>query len=552
VSAAADPDPGPGAHDYVVVGGGAAGCVVAARLSEDPAVRVLLLEAGGERRNPLLGVPAAEVLWMAHPRYDWSFATEPDPTIDGRTVRIPRGRLLGGSNAINGILFVRGQRADYDGWAALGNSGWGWDDVLPHFRALERAEGPTGPARGDAGPVPVGQPGRDDELCDAFLAAAASLGHPRNPDYNGGDQEGFGYYQATWAAGRRSAVVHSHLGAARRRPNLTVVTDAPVTGLRLAGRRCTGVDYRTADGTVRTAAARREVVLCAGAVQSPQLLELSGIGSPAVLAAAGIPVAHPLPGVGENYRDHYAVRLKWRVRRPVTFNERTRGLRLARETLRYLRDGGGVLGLPTALAYGFVRSAPGVPHPDLQFHFAPASYGAGSSRRFDTAPGMTLGVYPLRPRSAGSIHAGSPDPAAPPVIRPRFLDDEEDRRLLVAGARIGRALVGRPALDPYRGAELVPGPDVRSDDELLAHARERGDTSYHPVGTCRMGTGPDAVVDPRLRVRGLAGLRVVDASIMPTMVSGNTNAATLLIAEKGAAMIAADRAADRTPVPVQG
>jgi len=538
-------------HDYVVVGGGAAGCIVAARLSADPSVRVLLLEAGAERRNPLLAVPAAEVLWMGSPRYDWAFATEPDPTIGGRTVRIPRGRLLGGSNAINGMLFVRGQREDYDDWAAQGNPGWGWDDVVPHFRALEHAEGVSGPTRGTGGPVVVSRPGRDDELCDAFLDAADALGHRRNPDYNSGEQEGFGYYQATLAAGKRSAVVHTHLGPARRRPNLTVLTDAPVTTLRLDGGRCTGVRYRRGRREL-TALAAREVVLCAGAVQSPQILELSGIGPAEVLAAAGIPVAHDLPGVGENYRDHFAVRLKWRVRRPITFNERTRGWRLLGESARYLRDGAGVLGLPTALAYGFVRSSPELTRPDLQFHFAPASYGEAASRRFDTAPGMTLGVYPLRPASAGSIHVASPDPTAPPAIRPRFLDDDEDVRLLVAGARIARQLVENPRMDAYRGAELVPGPDVRTDDELVAFARERGDTSYHPVGTCRMGFDPPAVVDHRLRVHGVAGLRVVDASVMPTMVSGNTNAAALMIAEKGAAMIVEDRAPVVTPPGVKG
>lgn len=537
-------------HDYVVVGGGAAGCIVASRLSADPTVSVLLLEAGAERRNPLLAVPAAEVLWMGSPRYDWSFPTDPDPTIGGRSVRIPRGRLLGGSNAINGMLFVRGQRADYDDWAARGNPGWAWDDVVPHFRALEHADGVTGPTRGTDGPVAVGTPGADDELCDAFLDAAAALGHPRNPDYNGGEQEGVGYYQATWAGGHRSAVTGSHLRPARHRANLTVLTDAPVTALRLDGRRCAGVTHRHGGRDV-VADAAREVVLCAGTVASPQLLQLSGIGPAPVLAAAGVPVAHALAGVGENYRDHYAVRLTWRVRRPITFNERTRGLRLLRETGRYLRTGGGVLGLPTALAYGFLRSDPALTRPDLQFHFAPASYGQGASRRFDTAPGMTLGVYPLRPGSAGSIHLASADPGAAPTIRPRFLADERDAALLVAGARLARRLVEHPRMDAYRGAELAPGADVTTDDELIAFARERGDTSYHPVGTCRMGDDPLAVVDHRLRVHGLAGLRVVDASVMPMMVSGNTNAATLMIAEKGASMIAADRVGVTPPSSAQ-
>ncbi|GLZ51900.1 GMC oxidoreductase [Actinomycetospora sp. NBRC 106378] len=526
-------------HDYVVVGGGAAGCIVAARLSEDPGVSVLCLESGAERRNPLLAVPAAEVLWMGSPRYDWSFDTASDPTIGGRSVRIPRGRLLGGSNAINGMLYVRGQRADYDDWAAAGNPGWGWTDVLPHFRALEDSELP-GPTRGVGGPVPVGLPGGPDELCDAFLAAAGSLGHGHNPDYNAGDQEGIGYYQATSRAGRRSAVVHTHLAAARRRRNLTVVTDAHVVAVDWSGTRATGVRYRRG-GRLHGARAAREVVLCAGAVQTPHLLELSGVGAPEVLRAAGIPTRHRLDGVGADYRDHYAVRLRWRVRRRVTFNDRTRGTRLLGETVRYLRDGSGVLGLPTALAYAFLRSDTASDRPDLQFHFAPASYGAGPSRRFDDRPGMTLGVYPLRPRSSGSIHASSPDPAEPPRIEPAFLSDEDDLRLLVAGARLARRIVGRPALDAYRGEELTPGPASTSDEDLADYARECGDTSYHPVGTCRMGRDPGAVVDHRLRVHGLTGLRIVDASVMPSMVSGNSNAATLMIAEKGASMIVEDR-----------
>lgn len=525
-------------HDYVVVGAGAAGCVLAGRLTENPAISVLLLESGRRRHSPLLSIPAAETILMGNPKYDWCFQAEADPTIADRRVTIPRGRLLGGSNAINGMLFVRGQRQDYDGWERLGNTGWSWTDVLPYFRRLERAPG-LGAGRGQDGPVSVAPPRDSDALCAAFLTAAGKSGYQENADYNAGDQEGFGYYQVNHDRGRRSGVAAGYLKTARR-PNLTVLTDAHVTGLRFDGSRCVGVTFRRG-GASHDADCGREVLLSAGTVQSPQILELSGIGSADVLRRAGVPVRRDLPAVGENFRDHFAARLRWRVRDMITFNERSRGLRLGWEIARYLATRRGLLSLPIALGYGFVRSADQEPGPDLQFHFAPASYGAASSRRLDNQPGMTLGVYPLRPESRGSIHIGSADPLASPVIRPRFLENEGDRTRLVAGMRIARRIMGDPSLDAYRAFELVPGPDVQTDEELLDYVRGHGDTSYHPVGTCRMGTGPMAVVDPRLRVHGVPGLRVIDASIMPTMVSGNTNAASMMIGEKGAAMVLEDR-----------
>ncbi|GAA3151889.1 GMC family oxidoreductase N-terminal domain-containing protein [Streptomyces rameus] len=538
--------PGMRRHDYIIVGSGAAGSVLAGRLTENPAISVLLLEAGRERRSPLLTIPAAETVLMGNPRYDWCFETDADPTIDGRSVSIPRGRLLGGSNAINGMIFVRGQRQDYDEWERLGNPGWSWDGVLPYFRSMERAPQIGGESRGRTGPISVALPRERDELCDAFLAAAVKAGYQENPDYNSGDQEGFGYYQVNHEDGRRSSAGRTYLKEARRRPNLTLVTDAHVSGLRFDGTRCVGVRYRH-NGAHHEADCGREVIVSAGTVQSPQLLELSGIGSADVLGAAGVPVVRHVPGVGENFRDHFAARLRWRVRRPITFNERSRGLGLVREVVEYARTRRGLLSLPIALGFGFVRTSEREERPDVQFHFAPASYGEGASRRLDTSPGMTLGVYALRPESRGSVHIRSRNPLTAPSIRPRFLDTDDDRTRLVEGMRIARLIIEQPGLDPYRAFELTPGSDVRTDDELLAYARAHGDTSYHPVGTCRMGNDPMAVVDERLRVHGIHGLRVIDASVMPTLVSGNTNAASMMIGEKGAALVLEDHKS-RAPV----
>ncbi len=437
------------------------------------------------------------------------------------------------------MIFVRGQPQDFDSWAQSGNRGWSWEDVLPYFRKLERFPGGDPAVRGSSGPLHVAEVAAHNPVADAFVTAGTEAGYSRNADYNGRSQDGFGYYQVNQHRGRRWSAADAYLKPVLERSNLVVWTDARVLRLTMDGRRCTGALVRRG-GTEVTVTARGEVVLAAGAVQSPHLLELSGIGRPDVLGAVGIPVAHPLAGVGRNYRDHYATRMNWRVKVPVTLNEMTRGWRLGLAVAQYFLLRRGILTLGTGLSHGFVRTRPGLSGPDVQYFFMHASYANAADRRLDREPGMTVGVTQLRPESRGTIHIRSPDPAIPPAIRPNFLSVSADQQSLIEGMRIARRIIEQPAMDPFRARELNPGPDVNSDDEWLDFARRSGQTIYHPVGTCSMGSGPEAVVDDRLRVHGLERLRIVDASIMPTEVSGNTQAAVMMIAEKGADLILSD------------
>jgi choline dehydrogenase len=526
-------------YDYVIVGGGSAGCALAARLSEDGAASVCLLEAGGANTELLVRMPAGVGnLIKAKGKHNWGFWTEPEPHLDNRRLWWPRGKGLGGSSAINGMVYMRGHPRDYDEWRQFGLAGWSWDDVLPYFCRLEgHHRGECDGVHGADGPLRISHGESDSPFHDALIEAGRQAGYPVTDDFNGVEQEGFGRYDLTINDGKRWSTAMAYLAQAKGRSNLTIVTGARTTKLVVERGRCTAVEYTRGKGVERVEVAG-EALLCAGAVQSPHLLQLSGIGAADRLRGAGVTPVHDLPGVGENMQDHLDIIMNWRSRGLVTAYSATKGLRQLATGLNYLLRGKG-LGRQQFLESGaFVRSRAGLSRPDVQIHGVLAIMRDHGKERVGE-DGFSLHLCQLRPESRGRIALASADPLADPLIFANYLSQPEDRRVMRECVKIGRDVASQAALDPYRDEELAPGKDVRSDADIDAWVRRTAETIYHPVGTCKMGADgdPSAVVDAELKVRGIDGLRVVDASVMPTLVGSNTNAPTIMIAEKAADMI---------------
>jgi len=525
--------------DYIIVGAGTAGCVLANRLSASGRHKVLLLEAGGADRNVWIHVPLGYGKLFTDPRVNWLYQSEPEPELDNRQIIQPRGKVLGGSSSINGLLYVRGQPQDFDHWRQLGNAGWSFDDVLPYFRKAEDQERGADDLHGTGGPLCVSDVSEPHPLCEAFIGASEQAGFPRNEDFNGPTQDGAGYFQLTARNGRRCSTARGYLKPARKRHNLTVVTGALTTRILFEGRRAVGVEYRQG-GTLVSARAAAEVIVAGGAINSPQVLQLSGIGPAALLQSHGIPVIADMPGVGSDLQDHLQVRIAYRCTDPITMNDVINDWRQkVAAGLRYLFYRKGMLTIGAGYAGGFFRTDPALESPDVQAHFIIFSSDK-SGARLHPFPGFIASICQLRPESRGFVHIKSRDPAAAPAIQPRYLSAQADRDTMVAGLKLLRRIMGQPAMQRYIAEERAPGPACVSDDDLLAYIRSAATTIFHPTSTCRMGSDLTAVVDERLRVRGVAGLRVVDGAIMPTVVSGNTNAAIVMIAEKGADMILAD------------
>lgn len=529
--------------DYVIVGAGAAGSIVAARLAEDPAVTVCVLEAGASDLRPIVQIPAGFPRTLTHSAITWQFTSEPTTNTGGRRIALPQGRVVGGSGSINGMIYVRGQPADYDHWAELGNRGWGYADVLPYFARTERRIGGNGGegVRGRSGPIPVTDMDWIHPVSEAFIAAAVKRGLPRNPDYNGGNQEGVGYFQRTIHRGLRVSTAAGFLKPALRRGNIKLVTDAVASGIVFDGKRARGVRYvRKRGGASSRVVARREVILCCGTVNTARLLQISGVGPADLLNELGVGVVRDLRGVGQNLIDHYSARIVMKARpEVVTLNELSRGPRLGLQAVRWALKRPSIMALTPSQVFMFCRSAKGLSTPDLQCVFTPGSYKEGRHYVLDQYPGVTGGAWQHRPRSRGFVRATSADPYADPVIQPNYLDHPLDQQIMVAGMQLVRGLLHSEDVARYVVEETIPGRRVQSDDEMLDFCKRNGSTGFHLVGTARMGPGDDrmAVVDDQLRVHGLDALRVADASVMPMIPSANTYAATMMIAEKASDLI---------------
>jgi len=525
--------------DYVIVGAGSAGCVLANRLSADGRHSVLLLEAGPKDSNVWIHVPIGYGKLFKDKRVNWMYQTEPEPGLGGRQVFQPRGKVLGGSSSINGLLYVRGQHEDYDRWRQLGNVGWGFDDVLSYFKKAENQIRGADQYHGTGGPLSVSDWRHHDPLSEAFVKAAVEAGIPYNPDFNGATQEGAGFFQTTTRRGRRASSAFCYLRPARSRANLRIETDALAQRVTFEGRRARSIEYRQ-NGVVRSARARREILLSSGAYNSPQLLQLSGVGPADLLKQHGIDVVLDASGVGHDLQDHLQVRLVMRCAQKVTLNDIVASpLRSALAGAQYAAFRKGALTIAAGTSGAFFKTGPRLASPDIQIHFIPFSTDK-MGEKLHAFSGFTASVCQLRPESRGSLKIRSADSAAPPEIRINYLATETDRAAFIDGIRILRDILARPALKPFVVSEAYPGADKVSDEDILDYCRKTGSTVYHPTSTCRMGSDPLAVVDQRLRVRGIEGLRVVDASVMPDLMSGNTNAPTIMIAEKASDMILED------------
>lgn len=525
--------------DYVIVGAGSAGCVLANRLTEEPTTKVVLIEAGGKDWNPYIHIPAGFMKLLEHPTLTWGFKADKESGLNGREINYPRGKVLGGSSSINGMIYIRSQPEDYDHWAQLGNRGWSAEDVLPYFRASEKWAGPANDVHGTEG-LQHTVPGSDKpELCQLAIEAGRQMGWEYRADLNDlphGLGDHIGWIQQTRSGRFRASTARSYLRLATGRANLQVITNALVHKVLLDGKRAVGVEY-SQGGHTQHVHARGEVILSAGAIGSPHILQLSGIGEPAHLGDIGVNVHHSLPGVGNNFQDHFIVRLQAHVSGIGTLNERSRGLPFAAELMKFALQGNGMLTYGASLVAASFKALRESATPDVQGLFSSGSFAPGPKRQMDKTPAMTAGLWQMRPESRGYVKAHSANPNDQPTINPNYLAEERDRRTIIAALRMARDWFAQPALKPYVTGEKLPGADLQTDDEILDYARQQGSTVFHATCSCRMGPDPMSVVDEQLRVHGMEALRVVDASVMPTVTSTNTNAPTIMIAEKGAAML---------------